>query len=245
MNKNRLLKQYCSQNISSIEKLLPHADAKLSEELKVQLASLQKLQATLGVDKDDNDETAIDRIVEVFGQAQTQIASLSDKLILAAQSVAGYEAKVKSGELLTKEMHTEMCAAATTKATADATTATETKLKAEFAAKEETAKTILDRKAEIQTAGLPMPKTDEIFALKDDEYAAVKAEAVKRLAPYKDKVAPNSQIASVFAWCSAADLPGWKSHMEEVAATNKGSGIFQPLAGGSGGGATTAMTFAV
>lgn len=248
MNKNKVLRQFCSQNIASIEKLIPQADAKLAAELQVQLASLQKLQISIpasDADKGaDADETFAERVIEMFGQVQTQTASLTEKLSGALQSVASYEAKVKSGELVTKEIVTEMCAAATTKATTDATTATETKLKLEFAAKELAAKTILDRKAAVQTAGLPMPRTDEIFALAEPEFLAVKAEAEKRLAPFKDKFAPNSQLASVFAWCAAADLPGWEANMQELAAT-KGGRPFEPLAGGSGGNNNTSLSCAV
>lgn len=228
MNKTKLLRQFCTSNIALLNKLIPQtADASAAAELKTQLASIERLQTSIGADVAagaDADDGLLEKAFDLLEQSRNAATALAARLETTVQQVAGFEGRVKSGDLLTKEIATEMCTAAGK----TATEAAEKKAREEFSAKEAAAKRVTERRAALQTASLPLPETDELLGTDDAVFAAARTEAEKRLTPYKDKIPVSSKVLARYAWCSATDLPNWEGIVKEIAGA--GAGRIEPMA---------------
>lgn len=101
-------------------------------------------------------------------------------------------AKTAAGDLVPKEMHAQLCAAARTTGLGEG----ETKVRAEVQAKEVRVQRAEARKTLLQTAGLPIPEAAMMAALEgtDEEFAAAQKVAEGRIASLQQKgVALNSK----------------------------------------------------
>lgn len=248
-NKNKSLRAFCSQVTTAMDTLISQQDAAgaakfaaLRDSFNAALAAYPAEDAVAGDTLKGGHPTdpGAELLFACLTQSQDLIAGLSTSLnevrkSLSEKSTAlnALELRVSSGDLVPKLMVTELCSAASKTASAAAVTETETRVRAEFASRDQTAKVVTDRKAALQTAGLPFP-VEAILAGTDAEFAAVQAEAVRRIEPYKKALAPNSAILSKLAWCAATELKDWESIVKEAVSTTRVA--FEPLAGGTGTG---------
>jgi hypothetical protein len=251
-DKNKSLRAFCAQVTTAMDTLISNQDAAgaakfaaLRDSFNAALAAYpeEKADAAAGAAAPD---PGAELLFACLTQSQDLIAGLTTSLNEVRKSLAekvtalnALETRVSTGDLVPKLMVTELCSAAGKTASAAAATETETRVRAEFANRDQTAKTINDRKAALQTAGLPFP-VEAVLAGTDAEFTAAQTEAVKRIEPYKKALAPNSTILAKLAWCAATELKDWEGIVKEAVSTTKVA--FEPLAGGTTSGNSSGGT---
>lgn len=147
--------------------------------------------------------------------------------------------KTAAGELLTKEMSTQLCSAARDQGWQLG----EKKVRDELSAKETTVKLIGDRKKLVQTAGLPVPDAtlEHLLSGTDDEFAVKRTTAESRIAKLQQAgIALNSaSTLRANVWLPESEWNTFEKLAKEM--LGLGDPLVAPAGSGTTGKAPTGM----
>lgn len=161
--------------------------------------------------------------------ASATSASAALEASLPEKIQAAIDARIKAGELVPKDTLTSLCS----EAKLQGEQAGEQKVRDELAAAAAKAKVLTDRKAAVQTAGLPLPE-DALLEGTDEEFTARQTVAATRVENLRKLGVSHNSATLVKAWLPADQYDNFEKCAAELLSQLPRGRALEPFAGPAG-----------
>lgn len=174
------------------------------------------------------------------GEGQRFAAQLASQVPVKIEELVGsgelirkatLDERIKNGELVPKDIHTEACSQAKQLGMTEG----ETRVRTELATTEKRVKLVGDRRKQVETASLPLPsgELESILGLEDAEFTAAQAKAKTRNEFLTtNRITLNSAYRGR-VWDTDGNWALVEAAVKEI--VNSRGGSHEPFAGGGGG----------